>query len=61
MGRRGLPMYLDGSRPIVVEALRENALRFPRLVVVWVQPWQFGRVSGDDEKPLSCFSRKWDS
>lgn len=49
----GLPIYLYGSRPAVLEALIENlCTRFPKLIIAGTQPSRFRQVSAEEKKQI---------
>lgn len=48
--QEGLPIYLYGSRPPVIETLSRNLCsRFPSLVIAGAQPSQFRQISAEEK------------
>jgi N-acetylglucosaminyldiphosphoundecaprenol N-acetyl-beta-D-mannosaminyltransferase len=55
----GLPVYLYGSRPIVLERLASNLReRLPRLKIAGARPSAFGRVSTEAKAGIASTIRK---
>ena len=55
----GLPVYLYGSRPIVLEALASNLReRIPQLEIAGARPSAFGRVSTEAKAEIASMIRK---
>lgn len=51
--QEGLPIYLYGSRPAVLESLSNNLLtRFPKLIIAGSQPSRFRQVSVEEKKEI---------
>jgi N-acetylglucosaminyldiphosphoundecaprenol N-acetyl-beta-D-mannosaminyltransferase len=51
--RKGLPIYLYGSRPEVLDRLRANLVAtFPGLVVAGAQPSRFRRLSPEEKREV---------
>jgi exopolysaccharide biosynthesis WecB/TagA/CpsF family protein len=51
--KEGLPIYLYGSQPHVVQALAANlCARFPGLVVAGAQPSRFRRISPEEKQAI---------
>lgn len=49
----GLPIYLYGSKPSVLEALSHNLCkRFPKLVIAGSQPSRFKQVSAEEKREI---------
>jgi len=49
----GLPIYLYGSRPEVLEALKKNLCdRFPKLIIAGSQPSKFRQVSAQEKQEI---------
>ncbi len=51
--QEGLPIYLYGSRPSVLESLSKNLLaRFPKLIIAGSQPSRFRQVSAEEKQEI---------
>jgi exopolysaccharide biosynthesis WecB/TagA/CpsF family protein len=51
--QEGLPIYLYGSRPAVLESLSNNLLtRFPKLIIAGSQPSRFRQVSVEEKQEI---------
>jgi exopolysaccharide biosynthesis WecB/TagA/CpsF family protein len=51
--QEGLPIYLYGSRPSVLESLSQNLLaRFPKLIIAGSQPSRFRQVSPEEKQEI---------
>jgi exopolysaccharide biosynthesis WecB/TagA/CpsF family protein len=51
--QEGLPIYLYGSRPSVLESLSQNLLaRFPKLIIAGSQPSRFRQVSAEEKQEI---------
>lgn len=51
--REGLPIYLYGSRPDILEALSKNLrARFPELIIAGSQPSRFRQVSVEEKQQI---------
>lgn len=51
--QEGLPIYLYGSRPSVLESLSNNLLaRFPKLIIAGSQPSRFRQVSVEEKQEI---------
>jgi exopolysaccharide biosynthesis WecB/TagA/CpsF family protein len=51
--QEGLPIYLYGSRPSVLESLSKNLLdRFPKLIIAGTQPSRFRQVSAEEKQEI---------
>ncbi|MBD0346668.1 MAG: WecB/TagA/CpsF family glycosyltransferase [Coleofasciculus sp. Co-bin14] len=51
--QEGLPIYLYGSRPCVLESLSQNLLaRFPKLIIAGSQPSRFRQVSAEEKQEI---------
>ena len=52
--KEGLPIYLYGSRPEVLEALMKNLCeRFPDLIIAGYQPSRFRQVSAEEKQQIA--------
>lgn len=57
--QEGLPIYLYGSKPAVLEALSRNlCARFPKLVIAGSQPSRFKQVSAQEKQEIVAEIRK---
>lgn len=57
--KEGLPVYLYGSRPSTVEALRRNLCsQFPDLEIAGMQPSRFRRVSPKEKEEIASEIRQ---
>jgi exopolysaccharide biosynthesis WecB/TagA/CpsF family protein len=53
-GQGGLPIYLYGSRPPVIEALAHALLtRFPGLTIAGAQPSRFRQISAEEKRAIA--------
>lgn len=51
--QEGLPIYLYGSRPSVLESLSKNLLaRYPKLIIAGSQPSRFRQVSVEEKQEI---------
>jgi exopolysaccharide biosynthesis WecB/TagA/CpsF family protein len=51
--QEGLPVYLYGSRPPVIEALSHNLkTRFPGLIIAGAQPSRFRQITAEEKQAL---------
>lgn len=51
--QEGLPIYLYGSRPEILEALTQNLCnRFPKLIIAGSQPSRFRQVSAQEKQQI---------
>jgi exopolysaccharide biosynthesis WecB/TagA/CpsF family protein len=54
----GLPIFLYGSRPQVLQQLCHNLQRrFPRLIIAGVQPSQFRRLTAEEQQAIAAHIR----
>ncbi|ACL24876.1 WecB/TagA/CpsF family glycosyltransferase [Chloroflexus aggregans] len=54
----GLPIYLYGSRPQVLQQLCNNLRqRFPRLIIAGAQPSQFRRLTAEEQQAIAAHIR----